>query len=79
MKTCFHSHFDAFFHASETMVFLTRFSGIFHQNSELRNGNDIHHFGMVLLIFQLGRGHYFAKIRPRKIPVSYFDVVFQEY
>ena len=45
MKTCFHSHFYANFHASVTLVYFIGFSKKIHQNVELNNWGDIHHFG----------------------------------
>ena len=59
MKTCFHSHFYANFHASVTLLFLFGSSPYFHKNVELRN--DIYHFGkFFLLIFLIGKGPIFG-------------------
>ena len=69
MKTCFHSHFYANFHASVTLVFLLIFSRNFHKNVELKNWNDIHHFGKFCRFFKWERGWYLA---PKSLSMSQF-------
>ena len=58
MKTYYICIFKANFQASVTLLFFSDFHENFHQNVELKNWNDIHHFGKFLLIFELGRGRY---------------------
>ena len=56
MKTCFHSHFYANFHASVTLLFLFRFSWSFRQTVELRNWEWHTPFWEVFAHFGIGKG-----------------------
>ena len=60
MKTCFHSHFYANFHASVTLLFLFRFSWNFHQSVELRNWEWYAPFWEVFAQFWIWKGQIFG-------------------
>ena len=60
MKTCFHSHFYANFHASVTLLFLFGFSWNFTKNVELRNWEWYTPFWEVFAHFLFGKGPVFG-------------------
>ena len=67
MKTCFHSHFYANFHASITLVFLIGFSWIFHQNIEQTNWEWYTPYREVFAHFLIGKGPLFSSKSGQKI------------
>ena len=71
MKTCFHSHFYAIFHASATLLLLFGFSRNFHQNVGLRNWRWYTplFWEVFAHFFNWGGADIRPQIRPRKIPV----------